>query len=75
MSFAAVNEPHAATGLLKLYLRELPEPLLTFPLFNVLATLTEQGALSHACPVVERPRGRGALVVFTYRAPPPHLVV
>jgi len=38
------NDPHAVTGVLKLYLREMPEPLMTYPMFNVLALYCQQSA-------------------------------
>jgi hypothetical protein len=43
VDFRGVTEPHAVAGLLKLYLRELPEPLLTYPLFGILSAASRLG--------------------------------
>ena len=43
VDFSRVTDPHAVAGLLKLYLRELPEPLLTYPLFGILGAVAKQG--------------------------------
>ena len=35
VKFTPDMDPHVISGLIKLYLREMPEPLLTFQLFEV----------------------------------------
>lgn len=39
LEIPANSDPHAIAGLLKLYIRELPEPLFTFQLYRELASI------------------------------------
>ncbi|KAH3761497.1 Rho GTPase-activating protein [Pelomyxa schiedti] len=41
--FETFSEPHPAANILKLYLRELPDPLLTFDLFDSFVEATKSG--------------------------------
>eukprot|EP00010_Vexillifera_abyssalis_P002136 CAMPEP_0201553358 /NCGR_PEP_ID=MMETSP0173_2-20130828/26249_1 /ASSEMBLY_ACC=CAM_ASM_000268 /TAXON_ID=218659 /ORGANISM="Vexillifera sp., Strain DIVA3 564/2" /LENGTH=674 /DNA_ID=CAMNT_0047964081 /DNA_START=78 /DNA_END=2099 /DNA_ORIENTATION=- len=42
VNFSSVSDPHAVAGILKLWLRSLPEPLLTFDLFDGFLQLLEE---------------------------------
>jgi len=43
--FSKCVDPHVITGLLKLYIRELPEPLIPFSLFPQVIALNLQGTV------------------------------
>jgi len=46
VGFANCNDPHIAANLLKMYFRELPEPLFTFELYDAFIAI---GMLSLSC--------------------------
>lgn len=65
---AQISDPHAIAGVLKLWLRELPEPLLTYELFqpflDVLDLTTEEAQIRTAKRLVKRlPAPNLALIV------------
>jgi len=37
-----IQNPHTVTGLMKLFFRQLPDPLLTFEAYDALATISSQ---------------------------------
>ena len=49
--FAHWNDPHVVAGLLKQYVRELPEPLIPFEQYDDFLALNENGARYTALPL------------------------
>lgn len=47
VSFAQLEDAHLAAVILKTFLRELPEPLLTYQLYNGIVNFHSESALTH----------------------------